>query len=303
MKVEIKDLHKQFGEVEVLHGISFCVESGKALGLLGRNGAGKTTIIRIIMDMFKPNSGQVLLDGQSAWRQKVHIGYLPEERGLYPKKKVNEQIVYLACLKGMKVADAKREMCYWLSRLNVSEYANRKLSTLSKGNQQKVQLAQTLVGQPDVILLDEPFSGLDPCNSEILKNIISELIAQGKLVIFSSHQMNYVEEFCEDIVIVNQGQIVLYGNLKKIKKDFGRDRLVLSLKDRDGEETVKILQEQFRELMIVLEEQKEQTILQLKPDICKKQLISALVEADLDIESFGNYEPSLNDIFLENVGV
>ena len=302
MRMEIKDLHKQFGETEVLHGISFSVESGKALGLLGRNGAGKTTTIRIIMDVFKANSGQVLLDGQPAWQQKVNIGYLPEERGLYPKKKVNEQIVYLACLRGMKAADAKKSMRYWLERLGVAEYENRKLETLSKGNQQKVQLAQTLVCNPDVIILDEPFSGLDPVNSQVLKDVISEQIDQGRLVIFSSHQMNYVEEFCEDIVIINRGQIVLGGNLREIKKDFGRDRLVLSLADRDGEETVRLVKEQFRELVTVMGQRKEQAILQLKPEISKKQLMTALAEADLDVESFGNYEPSLNDIFVESAG-
>ena len=228
MKLEVKELRKTFEENEVLHGISFSVESGKALGLLGRNGAGKTTTIRILMDVFKANSGEILMDGRNFNPKDFQIGYLPEERGLYPKKKVMEQIVYLATLRGMTKKEAKESTRKWLNRLGVSEYENRKLETLSKGNQQKVQLAQTLVCNPDIIILDEPFSGLDPVNSQILKDVVNELIAENKLVIFSSHQMSYVEEFCDEIAIINKGEIVLSGNLKNIKKDFGKNRLILS---------------------------------------------------------------------------
>ena len=243
MKLEVKNLYKKFGETEILHGISFDVESGKALGLLGRNGAGKTTTIRIIMNVFRANQGEVLLDGKPVEKQQVSIGYLPEERGLYPKKKVGEQIVYLACLRGMKPAQARKNMRRWLERMGVEEYENRKLETLSKGNQQKVQLAQTLVCDPQLIILDEPFSGLDPVNSQILKDVIQEQIQEGKLVVFSSHQMNYVEEFCEEIVLINRGEIVLSGNLRKIKQEFGHNRLVLSLVGRSGEEVQELVRE------------------------------------------------------------
>ena len=208
MKLEVKELRKSFGDKEVLHGISFSIESGKALGLLGRNGAGKTTTIRILMDVFRANSGSITVDGRPFHPRNFRIGYLPEERGLYPKKGVQEQLMYLAQLRGSSRADAKEQSMRWLKRLGVEEYAQRKLETLSKGNQQKVQLAQTLVCDPELVILDEPFSGLDPVNSQILKDVIQEQIEEGKLVIFSSHQMSYVEEFCEDIVLINHGDLV-----------------------------------------------------------------------------------------------
>ena len=302
MRLEVKNLYKNFGEAEILHGISFDVESGKAMGLLGRNGAGKTTTIRIIMNVFRANRGEVLLDGRPMSEQKVSIGYLPEERGLYPKKKVGEQIIYLACLRGMKPAQAKKNMRRWLERLEVAEYENRKLETLSKGNQQKVQLAQTLVCDPDLIILDEPFSGLDPVNSQILKDVIQEQIQAGKLVVFSSHQMNYVEEFCEDIVLINRGEVVLDGNLRKIKQDFGHNRLVLTLAGKDGGETGEVVRRRFAELAEAVGSRREQAILQLKAGADKQKFLTALAESGLDVEQFGNYEPSLNDIFVEKAG-
>ena len=302
MKLEVKNLYKKFGETEILHGISFDVESGKALGLLGRNGAGKTTTIRIIMNVFRANQGEVLLDGKPVEKQQVSIGYLPEERGLYPKKKVGEQIAYLACLRGMKPAQARKNMRRWLERMGVEEYENRKLETLSKGNQQKVQLAQTLVCDPQLIILDEPFSGLDPVNSQILKDVIQEQIQEGKLVVFSSHQMNYVEEFCEEIVLINRGEIVLSGNLRKIKQEFGHNRLVLSLVGRSGEEVQELVRERFSDLAAAVGCRKEQAILQLVQGVDKCRLMAALAEADLDVEQFGNYEPSLGDIFVEKAG-
>ena len=216
MKLEVKNITKTFGEKEILKGISFSVESGKALGLLGRNGAGKTTTIRILMDVFHANSGELLLDGEPFVQRNVQIGYLPEERGLYPKREVLEQMVYLARLRGVSKKQAMVNAKRWLERLEVAEYETKLLETLSKGNQQKVQLASTLVCDPDIVILDEPFSGLDPVNSQILQEVVQELITDGKIVIFSSHQMSYVEEFCEDIVIINHGEVVLSGNLDEI---------------------------------------------------------------------------------------
>ena len=212
MKLEVNNLKKSFGETEVLHGVSFSVESGSALGLLGRNGAGKTTTIRILMDVFKGNDGTITMDGKPFVPKEYQIGYLPEERGLYPKKTVGEQLIYLAMLRGLNAKKAKEQTKKWLERMGVSEYENRKLETLSKGNQQKVQLAQTLLCDPDIVILDEPFSGLDPVNAQILKDVIKEQIQAGKLVIFSSHQMSYVEEFCDEIAILNHGDVVLAGN-------------------------------------------------------------------------------------------
>ena len=220
MKLEVNNITKSFGETNVLKGISFSVESGKALGLLGRNGAGKTTTIRILMDVFHADSGEITLDDKPFEPRKVQIGYLPEERGLYPKRKVLEQMIYLAMLRGVSRKTASANAKRWLERLEVSQYQDRLLETLSKGNQQKVQLASTLVCDPEIVILDEPFSGLDPVNSQILQEVVQELIRDGKIVIFSSHQMSYVEEFCEDIVIINHGEVVLSGHLDTNKRDF-----------------------------------------------------------------------------------
>ena len=302
MKLEVKNLRKSFGDTEVLHGISFSVSSGKALGLLGRNGAGKTTTIRILMDVFKANEGEVLIDGKTFDPKKFQIGYLPEERGLYPKKKILDQIVYLAVLRGMNRSEARKSAKKWLSKLGIEEYANRLLETLSKGNQQKVQLAQTLVCSPEIVILDEPFSGLDPVNSKILENLVKELIKENKIVIFSSHQMNYVEEFCEDIVIINHGEVAIGGNLKDIKKDFGEKRLILSANNYNTQELKSIAIEKFKDVVYVYDVKEEFIILELVKDKDKKDLLRLMLESDIDVEKFGDFEPTLNDIFVLKAG-
>lgn len=302
MKLEVKNLRKSFLENEVLHGISFSVESGKALGLLGKNGAGKTTTIRILMDVFKANSGEILLDGKQFKPRNYQIGYLPEERGLYPKKKVAEQIVYLAELRGLSSKNAKQNTKIWLEKLGVDEYSNKTLDSLSKGNQQKVQLAQTLVCNPDIVILDEPFSGLDPINAQILKDTVKELITQNKLVIFSSHQMSYVEEFCEEIAIINKGEIVLSGNLKNIKKEFGKDRLILSANDITIDELKNIIDTEFSDLVIVNEVKKDYLVVELIDNKTKNELLQTLINENIDIEKFAIYEPDLADIFVKKVG-
>lgn len=302
MKLEVKDLRKSFGETEVLHGVSFSVESGRALGLLGRNGAGKTTTIRILMDVFKANSGSVTMDGMPFLTRNYQIGYLPEERGLYPKKTVGEQLVYLAMLRGSSAKEAKAQMKKWLERMGVSEYENHKLETLSKGNQQKVQLAQSLLCNPELVFLDEPFSGLDPVNAQILKDVIKEQIAEGKLVVFSSHQMSYVEEFCDDIAIINHGEVVLSGDLKEIKREYGRGRLVLSSLGQTPRELADVLEKDFCELLEVEKVQKDRVIIREKQEESKAFILKRLIECGIDLEFFGLYEPSLNDIFVEKAG-
>lgn len=302
MKLEVKNLRKSFGDTEVLHGIFFSVSSGKALGLLGRNGAGKTTTIRILMDVFKANEGEVLIDGKTFDPKKFQIGYLPEERGLYPKKKILDQIVYLAVLRGMNRSEARESAKNWLSKLGIEEYANRLLETLSKGNQQKVQLAQTLVCSPEIVILDEPFSGLDPVNSKILEDVVKELIKENKIVIFSSHQMNYVEEFCEDIVIINHGEVAIGGNLKDIKKDFGEKRLILSANNYNTQELKSIAIEKFKDVVYVYDVKEEFIILELVKDKDKKDLLRLILESDIDVEKFGDFEPTLNDIFVLKAG-
>lgn len=302
MKLEVKNIHKSFGEKEVLHGISFSVESGKALGLLGRNGAGKTTTIRILMDVFHANSGEILMDGKKFVPSDFQIGYLPEERGLYPKRTISDQMVYLANLRGLNNRDAKTNTKKWLARLEVSEYENRKLETLSKGNQQKVQLAATLVADPDIVILDEPFSGLDPVNSQILKDVVNELIAEGKLVIFSSHQMSYVEEFCDNIAIINQGEVVLDGRLKEIKKEYGRNRLMLAAVNYSPEQLAEKVDKDFEGLVTVSDRRKEFLVLELAAGRSGKEVLERLAGSDIEVERFGSYEPSLNDIFVAKVG-
>ncbi|HHX62681.1 MAG TPA: ATP-binding cassette domain-containing protein [Epulopiscium sp.] len=302
MKLEVKNLHKNFGDTEVLHGISFNVEKGKALGLLGKNGAGKTTTIRILMNLFEANAGEILLDGEKFNPRKHQIGYLPEERGLYPKQKVLDQLIYLGQLRGLDQKTAKENTLHWLKRLGVDQYKDKKLETLSKGNQQKVQLAETFLCDPDIIILDEPFSGLDPLNSQILKDIIVELIAGNKLLIFSSHQMNYVEEFCEEIALIDQGDIVLTGNLNTIKKDYGKDRLTLSLVGLSSNNTGETLKNQLSHIIQVIEARKNYVIIELLQGKTKNDLLKEMAILDLDIEGFSIYKPSLYDIFVQKVG-
>ena len=302
MRLEVQELKKSFGEKEVLHGISFHVESGSALGLLGRNGAGKTTTIRILMDVFKANSGSLLMDGKPFKAKEYQIGYLPEERGLYPKKTVGEQLIYLAMLRGLNAKEAKEQTKNWLARMGVLDYENRKLETLSKGNQQKVQLAQTLLCNPDIVILDEPFSGLDPVNAQILKDVIKEQIDAGKIVIFSSHQMSHVEEFCDEIAIMNHGDIVLSGNLREIKRDFGKDRLVVASLSETPDELAELLKTKFSDLLDVEKVQQSQVVVKEKNEGNKPAIMQKLIDEGVDIEFFGLYEPSLNDIFVEKAG-
>ena len=302
MILEVKNIRKSFGDKEVLHGVSFQVESGKALGLLGRNGAGKTTTIRILMDVFHANSGEILLDGRQFQPRKHQIGYLPEERGLYPKRTVIDQMVYLATLRGMKPGEARVSAKKWLERLEVAEYETKKLETLAKGNQQKVQLAATLVNNPDMVILDEPFSGLDPVNSQILKDVVNELINDKRLVIFSSHQMSYVEEFCDNIAIINQGQVVLDGQLKDIKKEYSRNRLMLAAENHTLEELARKVEGEWQGLARVSGRKKEFLVLELSEGADKRAFLERLAKSDVDVEKFGRYEPSLNDIFVAKVG-
>lgn len=302
MILEANGLKKSFDGNEVLHGVSFSISSGKALGLLGRNGAGKTTTIRILMDVFKANEGSITIDGKPFKASDYKIGYLPEERGLYPKKRVDEQLLYLAALRDLSKNEARANLKKWLKRLNIEEYEKRKLDTLSKGNQQKVQLAQTLMCDPDIVILDEPFSGLDPVNSQVLKEVVMELIKNGKLVIFSSHQMNYVEEFCESIVILHHGDVVLRGNLKEIKKDFGKNRLVISTLNHNAEELKMLCDTSLSNAVKCSEIKNDEVIVELQGDVHKKDLLRILLDHDMDIEKFMIYEPSLTDIFVAKAG-
>ena len=293
MILELKNIEKSFGEKKVLTGVSFKAEGGKAFGLLGRNGAGKTTSIRILMDVFPANSGEVLMDGKPIDYRKVGIGYLPEERGLYPKKTIIDQLTYFAELKGMSHKAAVKSVDYWLERLGMMEYRNKRLDTLSKGNQQKIQLVTALAHDPDIVSLDEPFSGLDPVNAMLLKDVVKEQISKGKIVLFSSHQMSYIEEFCDSIAILNAGKVALHGDLHDIKRDYPRDRLVVRT------EYPEQIQTDFGTACKVMEN--GALLIQLSSPEEKKAVMSRLVE-HYDIDEVKVYEPSLNDIFVEYAG-
>ena len=291
MELEIKNIYKSFGEKEVLKGVSLKAEGGKAFGLLGRNGAGKTTSIRILMDVFPANSGEILFDGGPIDYSKVQFGYLPEERGLYPKKKIIDQLVYFAELKGMRRGEAVKSVDYWLGRLGMSEYRNKRLDTLSKGNQQKIQLITALAHDPEIVILDEPFSGLDPVNAMLLKDVVKEQIGKGKIVLFSSHQMNYIEEFCDSIAILNGGKVVLSGDLQQIKREYPRDRLVVRSQQQE-----KILAA-FPNAKV----QEDGSLMIKLSDPGEKQAVMQRL-ADFDLDEVRVFEPSLNDIFVEYAG-
>jgi ABC-2 type transport system ATP-binding protein len=297
MRLEVRDINKSFGEKHVLKDVSLSVESGQALGLLGRNGAGKTTMIRIIMGVFDADSGSVLTDGRPIDRRHIKIGYLPEERGLYPKKIVSEQLGYFAALKGMTAVSARKSAAAILERLEMSEYAPKKLETLSKGNQQKIQLAVALLNDPDILILDEPFSGLDPVNALILKDVVTEMIGKGKLVLFSSHQMNYTEEFCRDITILNGGTIVLSGGIREIKRSYDRLKIVLS--SAEAENVENFIKDKASDIVVQTERREDAVTVTLSSAAKKMELLRRLSAQNLNLDGFAVFEPSLNDIFVE----
>lgn len=293
MILELKNIEKSFGEKRVLTDISFKAESGKAFGLLGRNGSGKTTTIRILMNVFSSNAGKVLIDGNPIDYKGVQIGYLPEERGLYPKKVIIEQLTYFAELKGMQHSESVKSVDYWLEKLGMAEYRNKRLDTLSKGNQQKIQLITAIAHNPDIVILDEPFSGLDPVNAMLLKDVVKEQIKMGKIVLFSSHQMNYIEEFCDDIAILNSGKITLSGNLADIKRNYVRDKLVVRTINPQP------ILDDFRNSCKTTET--GDLIIKLSSPADKKETMKRLIE-NYDIDEVRVFEPSLNDIFIEYAG-
>ena len=289
MKIELKEISKSFGAKQVLDKVSINCEGGRAIGLLGRNGAGKTTTIRILMNVFGASEGKIFFDGEPIDYTKVSFGYLPEERGLYPKKKIIDQLTYFAELKGLGHREAIDAVDFWLKRLGMEEYRNKKLEALSKGNQQKIQLITALAHNPDVVILDEPFSGLDPVNAMLLKDVVKEVIAKGKIVLFSSHQMNYIEEFCDSIAILNGGRVVLSGDLREIKRNYPRNKLIVSSPDSEK------IRSELGEAATVFG---DAIMITLKEDGEKGDVIRSLAEK-YDIDEIRVFEPSLNDIFVE----
>lgn len=293
--LQVAKVTKQYGDKTAVNAIDFQVAQGEIFGLLGANGAGKTTTMRMVLGLIYPDAGQILWKGQG-YRDELRriMGYLPEERGLYPKVKVSDQIVYLAELRGMNRREADRNLKEWLEKFNVSEYYNKKVEELSKGNQQKIQFIAAVIHKPEILILDEAFSGLDPVNVELLKSTVTELRKQGATILFSSHRMEHVEELCENIVILHRSNTVLKGNLKEIKRQFPKERVLLeterSVEGLERISGVKSVREtaQGYEVMI--------------GDMNAAQEILSMAAAQSTVYRFQVMEPTLNDIFIRTVG-
>ena len=306
MSLEIKDLQKKYGEKKVVDHLSFSLKEPGVYALLGTNGAGKTTSIRMILGMLSKDGGEVLWNGEPMNALETNIGYLAEERGLYPKYKLMDQLMYFAKLKKVPKDVAKERILYWAKKLQVEEYLypakkgkkiekDKTADQLSKGNQQKIQLMAALLSDPELIVLDEPLSGLDPVNTDLFKGIIKEIINNGKYVIMSSHQMATIEEFCEDITILNRGKVVLQGNLNEIKKSYGRVNLLVKC-DKPFDE---IIEKHGLEIISVTP---EVTQVKVQSEAQAKEFLASLVEADKQVVRFELREPSLHEIFIEKVG-
>ncbi len=295
MGLKVEKVSKYYGEKLAVDNISFEMNEPGVFGLLGTNGAGKTTTIRMILGIIKKEAGKITWNGQKVERKNVNFGYLPEERGIYPKTKIIEQLMYFAELKGMKKQEAAKEIDYWLKRLKVEEYKELQAEKLSKGNQQKIQFITAILNNPELIVLDEPFSGLDPINTELLKEVIIELVQKGKYIIMSSHQMSSIEEFCKDVVIINKGKTVLKGNLKKIKDEYPSKRLEINV-DSDiskyiNESGMKIEKNLDNNYEILMDKEEQAQL-----------LMKTLVLQGINIKKFELKKPSLNEIFIEKVG-
>ena len=299
MILEFINVEKSFGAKKVLEGVNFTAKSGVAKGYLGRNGRGKTTSLRILLDIFKPDKGQILLDGKKLDHKKVKIGYLPEERGMYDGVGLVDQLTYFGMLKGMKKKAAQTEAKKWLEYFDLKD-DKQALKTLSKGNAQKIQIIQSVMNDPDILVFDEPFSGLDPVNVSKLKEIINNFIKRDKLVLFSSHQMPVVETFCEDVHILEKGEIVLSGNLDYMKKQLGHGKMILSVSNITNQE----LYANLRSLPmgIDLSLKPEGVLLDFKEPGATREILNKLAGSSFDIEEFKLYKPTLEEIFKEQVG-
>lgn len=295
MGLKLENVSKTFIGKKAVQDISFEVDKPGVFGLLGTNGAGKTTTIRMLLGIIKKDTGEITWNGKPVERKHVNFGYLPEERGVYPKTKIHDQLMYFAELKGMKKQEAEDAISKWAKVLKVEEYIQMPAEKLSKGNQQKIQFMTSILHNPELIVLDEPFSGLDPVNSEILKNVIIDLVKQGKYIIMSSHQMASIEEFCSDILILNKGKTVLQGNLKEIKEKYPANRLELS--------TNVSIDEFINNSNMTIEFSKNNDYsININSEDDAHKLLQNLVKNNVEINKFEIEKPTLNDIFIEKVG-
>lgn len=324
MSLEVSGLHKKYGEKTVVESLSFSMEKPGVYALLGTNGAGKTTSIRMMLGMLAKDGGEVLWNGKALNTEHCNVGYLAEERGLYPKYSLMDQLMYFASLRGVGKAEAQKRIRYWAKRLEVEEYIYpgaapapmlsaapakkplftrtqktkmKKADQLSKGNQQKIQLMAALLSDPELLILDEPLSGLDPVNTDLFKKIIREQIDRGKYLIMSSHQMATVEEFCSDILILDRAKTVLQGNLNEIKKSYGRVKLYVK--------TEQPADEVIGASGAAVENKKEGACeydLRVTGEEMANRLLRALIDSGITVVSFTLREPSLHEIFVEKVG-
>ncbi|MDY5576690.1 MAG: ATP-binding cassette domain-containing protein [Lachnospiraceae bacterium] len=307
MSLEVKNLVKKYGDKVVVNNLSFQMEKPGVYALLGTNGAGKTTTLRIMLGMLSHDSGEVLWNNTPLDPMKVNVGYLAEERGLYPKYSLMDQLLYFAKLKNVPKEEAKKRIKYWAERLEVEEYIyaeakvkgkkakEKTADQLSKGNQQKIQLMSALISEPELIVLDEPLSGLDPVNSDLFKSIIRELMEKEVYLIMSSHQMPTIEEFCSDITILNRGNVVLQGDLNEIKKSYGRVNMIVKC-DADIEQYVSAFQ------LNVIRHTPDGYHIKVTGEEQAMQFLTKLVEEKIPVIRFELREPSLHEIFVEKVG-
>ena len=295
MGLVLKDVSKTFVGKKAVDNISFELNKPGVFGLLGTNGAGKTTTIRMLLGIIKKDSGEITWNGKVVDRKSVNFGYLPEERGVYPKTKIYNQLMYFAELKGMKKEEADEEIKKWSQKLKVEEYLDKPAEKLSKGNQQKIQFMTAVIHNPELLVLDEPFSGLDPVNTELLKNIIINLVKEGKYIIMSAHQMSTIEEFCSDILILNKGKTVLKGNLKEIKDTYPANRVQI--------ETNENIEADIKKLGFEIENMKNYSYtIKISNEQKAHELLKELVLKGITVNKFEIMKPTLNDIFIEKVG-
>ena len=295
MSLVLKNVSKTFVGKKAVDNVSLTLDKPGVFGLLGTNGAGKTTTIRMLLGIIKKDSGEIKWNGKTVERKNVNFGYLPEERGVYPKTKIFDQLMYFAELKGMKKQEAVDSINRWAKELKVEEYLQMPAEKLSKGNQQKIQFMTAVIHNPELVVLDEPFSGLDPVNTEILKNIIIDLVKNGKYVIMSAHQMSTIEEFCSDILILNKGKTVLQGNLKEIKNTYPANRVEIDVNQN--------IDEYIKRFNLTKENEKNNDyIIKIENEAVAHNLLNELVKNGIEINKFEIKKPTLNDIFIEKVG-
>jgi ABC-2 type transport system ATP-binding protein len=292
--LKLENITKTYEKHIAVNDVSFEIPEGKIFGMLGPNGAGKTSIIRIITTITRADSGQVWLDGKPLSEHLAgQIGYMPEERGLYKKMKVGEQLLYLAQLKGMKYAEARQEIMDWMIKFEIQDWWNKKIDELSKGMQQKVQFISTVLHRPKLLILDEPFTGLDPLNATLIQDEIFNLHRNGTTIIFSTHRMEQVEEICDSIVLINKGQNVLEGNVKNIKQQFKENLFEFSYSGT--------LPSELDNLCELQKNQTNHAIVKLNENVRSNDLLLMLLNNQVEILSFQEKLPSLNEIFIRTV--